>query len=269
MESFICVTCGVQFAPSEEPPPRCPICDDERQYINEKGQRWTTLAEMRGSYRNTIQEIEPGMTGFVTEPAFAIGQEARLIQTSNGNILWECLSQIDDETIARIRSLGGVAAIGISHPHFFSSMIEWSRAFADAPIFLHSSNAEYVMRPDDAIRFWDGDQFEPLPGLLIIRCGGHFPGSSVLHWPEGADGRGALLTGDTIYVVQDRRWVSFMYSYPNLIPLNERAVRGIVQAVEPVQFDRLYAAWRGRVVAEGAKDAVRRSADRYVSRIAG
>ena len=41
----------------------------------------------------------------------------------------------------------------------------------------------------------------------------------MLHWPAGANGKGALLTGDIIQVVQDRRYVSFMRSYPNLIPL--------------------------------------------------
>jgi hypothetical protein len=66
-----------------------------------------------------------------------------------------------------------------------------------------------------------------------VRCGGHFPGSAVLHWADGADGRGALFTGDTIQVVSDRRWVSFMYSYPNLIPTNAATVRQIVAAVAP------------------------------------
>ena len=46
----------------------------------------------------------------------------------------------------------------------------------------------------------------------------------MLHWAGGADGRGALLSGDIVQVVPDRRYVSFMYSYPNLIPLPAAAV---------------------------------------------
>src|SRR6266849_11193792 len=51
--------------------------------------------------------------------------------------------------------------------------------------------------------------------VALVHCGGHFEGGTVLHWPGGANGKGALLTGDLITVVQDRRYVSFMRSYPN------------------------------------------------------
>nr|MDQ3081614.1 MBL fold metallo-hydrolase [Gemmatimonadota bacterium] len=161
------------------------------------------------------------------------------------------------------------AAIAISHPHFFTSMVEWSRVFGGAPIFVHGDDRAWVMRPDAAIQFWTGETVDPLPGsgLTLIRCGGHFPGSCVLHWPEGAGGDGALLTGDTIQVVSDRCWVSFMYSYPNLIPLGPNAIRGIVDAVAPYDFKRLYGAWSGHVVASDAKAAVRRSAERYLKKI--
>lgn len=271
MEPYICITCGTQYPPSAGAPAHCPICEDDRQYVNPNGQRWTSLAEMRdlGRYRNAVAEIEPGLTGVVTEPGFAIGQRACLIKTEAGNLLWDCLSYLDDATVAEVERLGGIAAIAISHPHFYSAMVEWSRAFGDAPIHLHADNAPWVMRPDPAVRYWSEETFAPLPGLTLIRCGGHFPGSTVLHWPDGADGRGALFTGDTIYVVADRRWVTFMYSYPNSIPLNAAAVRRIEAAVEPFAFDRLYAAWSDRVVTTDAEGAVRRSAQRYVERISG
>ncbi|MCB0154960.1 MAG: MBL fold metallo-hydrolase, partial [Anaerolineae bacterium] len=184
-----------------------------------------------------------------------------------GNILWDCISFIDDDTVAAIRARGGLAAIAISHPHFYSSMIEWSRAFDNVPIYLHADNEQWVMRPDPVINFWQGETL-PLPGgITLVRCGGHFPGSTALHWPAGAAGRGVLLTGDTITIVADQRYVSFMYSYPNLIPLPARAVRQIVAAVEPFAFDRLYNGWYGVVVAGEAKAAVRRSAERYIAAI--
>ena len=266
MEHAICTTCGTQFPASGAPPEGCPICEDDRQYVNQHGQQWTTLAQLQDRHANLVDEVEPGLFGIRTDPGFAIGQQAHLIQGAGGNALWDCISLLDDATVARVEQLGGIQAIAISHPHFFSCMIEWSRAF-DAPIVLHAEHRPWVMRPDDAIQFWDGESREILPGITVVRCGGHFPGSTVLHWEGGAGGQGALFTGDTIMVVSDLRYVSFMYSYPNLIPMNASAVRKIVAAVEPWSFDRLYAAWNGKVVARDAKAAVARSAERYIAHI--
>ncbi len=268
MEHYICITCGTQYPASPAAPTHCPICEDDRQYVNQNGQQWTTLTELRREHTNGLAEIDPGITAIRTVPGFAIAQQAQLIQTPAGNLLWDCISFLDDATVAEVHRRGGIAAIAISHPHFYSSMIEWSRAFG-APIYLHAENRPWVMRPDDAIRFWEGDAQNLLPGLTVVRCGGHFPGSSVLHWADGAGGKGALFTADTINVVADRRYVTFMYSYPNQIPLNARAVRGIVAAVEPYAFDRIYGSWPGSVVAEDAKAAVRRSAERYIAHIEG
>lgn len=268
MEGFVCVTCGAHFPPAEEPRPGCPICEDERQYVGHGGQRWTTLDDLRRGHRNAIRTVEDGLTGIATEPTFAIGQEAHLVETPAGNVLWNCTSLVDDETVAAVEARGGLAAIAVSHPHFFTGVAEWSRAFGGVPVLLHADDRAWVTRPDGTIRFWEGEEADPLPGsgLTLVRCGGHFPGSCVLHWPAGAGGRGALLTGDTIKVVADRRWVTFMYSYPNLIPLGADAVRRIVAAVEPYPFDRLYDAWPGSAVANDAKGAVRRSAERYLGR---
>jgi glyoxylase-like metal-dependent hydrolase (beta-lactamase superfamily II) len=271
MEHFICLTCGAQFAATAGPPANCAICDDERQYIGFQGQRWATLEELRRDHHNFVQEVAPGLTGIISEPKIAIGQMAHLIETPAGNLLWNCISLVDDESVAEIERRGGLAVIAISHPHFYTSMVSWSEAFGGVPVFVHGDDREWVMRPDQAIVFWEGETADPLPGsgLTLVHCGGHFPGSCVLHWPDGAEGRGALLTGDTIQVVPDRRWVSFMYSYPNLIPLDAAAVRRIVDAVEPYAFDRLYGGWPESIVASDAKGAVRRSAERYIGRIGG
>jgi len=93
--------------------------------------------------------------------------------------------------------------------------------------------------------------------------GGHFDGGTVMHWPGGAEGRGALLAGDLLQVAQDRRWVSFMYSYPNYIPLPASEIDRIVASIEPFAFDRIYGAWWDRNVASDARAAVHRSAERY------
>ncbi len=266
MANYICATCGVQFAEIDGPPEHCPVCEDERQYVGWGGQMWTTLEALRADYHNVIKSVEPGLTGIGTHPTFAIGQRALLVQTAQGNILWDCISLIDDPTIAAVQALGGISAIAISHPHFYSSMVEWSHAF-DAPIYLHAADRQWVMRPDPRIVFWEGETRSLGEGVTLIRCGGHFPGGTVLHWTAGAEGRGALLSGDILQVVSDRRYVSFMYSYPDLIPLPASAVRRIVAAVEPFQFDRIYGGWWDRVVAIDAKAAVARSAERYIAAI--
>jgi glyoxylase-like metal-dependent hydrolase (beta-lactamase superfamily II) len=267
MEPYICLTCGTQFTPSERPPAACPICDDERQYVGYGGQQWTTMAELQRERENEIRQVEPGLTGIGTRPTFAIGQRALLVQTPEGNLLWDCITLLDDATVAAVRQLGGIRAIAISHPHYYSAMVEWARAF-DATIHLHADERPYVMRPDETIQYWEGETQPLFGGLTLIRCGGHFAGAQVLHWPAGAEGRGALLTGDIINVVQDRRYVSFMYSYPNLIPLPAREVRRIVNAVAPFSYDRIYGAWWERIVDRDAAAAVARSAERYIAAIA-
>lgn len=266
MPRFICRTCGTQFAATEIAPEHCPICEDERQYIGWQGQQWTTLEALRADYHNVVKTEEPSLTGIGTHPSFAIGQRALLVQTAEGNLLWDCITLIDAPTIAAVNALGGIRAIAISHPHYYSSMVEWSRAF-DAPIYLHAADRAWVMRPDDAIEFWEGETRPLWEDMTLIRGGGHFPGGTVLHWPAGAEGRGAMLTGDILQVVSDRRYVSFMYSYPNLIPLPAHEVERITAAVAPYKYDRIYGAWWDRVVFTDAQAAVARSAERYIKAI--
>jgi hypothetical protein len=264
MPHYICLTCGVQYAESSQPLERCIICEDDRQYVGWNGQQWTTLAELQQRHTNSVTPVEAGLFAIKTVPDYAIGQRAHVIQTPYGNVLWESITVIDDATVKAIQNLGDVQAIAISHPHFYDTMVEWSHALGNIPIYLHRSNQPWVMRPDPVIQYWDGESFSINPDVTIVRCGGHFPGSSALHW--NANG-GVLLTGDTIYVVQDRRYVSFMYSYPNLIPLSAPEVRAIVAALEPFTFDRLYGSWIDRYVASDAKAAVKRSAERYITHI--
>ncbi len=261
-----CATCGAQYPPAEEPPAECLICADERQYVGFDGQRWTDGEELRGSHEADVRSEEPGLTGIGSTPDFAIGQRALLIETPKGNVLWDCLAPFTEGMEAAARERGGVDAIAVSHPHFYASMVEWSRAF-DAPIHLSAADRRWVTRPDEAIRFWDGERFELPGGLTLLRLGGHFAGGTVLHWPEGAEGRGVLLSGDIVSVVPDRRFVSFMRSYPNLIPLPPATVEAMVAALEPYEFDRIYGAWWERFVIRDAHDAVRRSAERYVRAI--
>lgn len=216
-----------------------------------------------------MRTLEPGLRSIAAEPAFAIGQQALLVPSSGGNVLWECISLIDDATIQAIHDLGGLTAIAVSHPHYYDCIVEWSRAFGDVPIYLHAADREWVMRPDENIVFWDGAVQKLDDAVTVIHCGGHFEGSAVLHWAAGAAGQGVLLPGDTIQVAADREWVTFMRSYPNMIPLSEPAVRQVLRAVQDYPFDRLYGIMFDRIVATGAGAVVTRSAERYIRAISG
>jgi glyoxylase-like metal-dependent hydrolase (beta-lactamase superfamily II) len=268
MPAFICVTCGTQYPPAEAPPASCPVCEDERQFLPPGGQRWTTLEQLRLTHNNAWRLYEPGLFGIGTVPSFAIGQRALLVRTPAGNVLWDCVTLIDAATLALAKALGGITAIAISHPHYYSTMVEWAHAF-DAPVWLHEGDRQWVMRPDPAIRFWSGTTHELPGGLTLIHAPGHFDGAAMLHWSAGAEGRGALLSADIIQVAADCRTVGFMRSYPNWLPLGPAAVRRIAAAVEPFAFERVYGAWWDRVIAADGKEAVARSVARTLRWLEG
>jgi len=266
-KSWICTTCGTQYEAAVSPPKNCPICEDERQFVNWNGQDWTTISDLQRSHQNLFKPQGPGITGIGITPKFAIGQRALLVQTGEGNLLWDCISLIDEATNEAVRALGGISAIAISHPHYYSSMVEWSDNFGNVPIYIHADDQRWVMRPSPNIVFWKGEQEKLFGNLTLIRCGGHFEGGMVLHWADGEEQAGALLTGDIIQVVQDRRFVSFMWSYPNYIPLPASAVNRIVQSVRSFNFKRIYGAWWDAIVEKDGKAAVERSATRYLEAI--
>src|ERR1700682_5390785 len=99
MPYFICTTCGTQYAESDQPPAVCAICQDERQYVKVTGQQWTTLERLRLTNRNSIKCEEPGLIGFGIDPPFAIGQRALFLRAPKANILWDCLSLIDEAIV--------------------------------------------------------------------------------------------------------------------------------------------------------------------------
>lgn len=269
LNNYICKTCGVQYENSIEKPKKCKICGEERQYISVNGQTWTTLETMikDGTYKNTISFEEEGLYSINTSPNFGIGQTAYFIQNKNFNLLWDCISYIDEITIKEIEDLGGIDAIALSHPHYYSSQVEWAEAF-NAPIYIHEDDKEWVTRPSERIVFWTGESLELEEGIIIQRVGGHYKGGTILEWKNGSNKNGILLTGDIIRVVADRQWVSFMYSYANFIPLPRVTIERISNRVKELKFDRLYDAFN-RVIKEEAKQSVQKSATRYIEALNG
>jgi len=260
---FLCATCSTQFPDSAAPPNKCAICEDPRQYLPPEGQQWTTLEELRANHHAEIRDELLGLLGIGCEPSFAIGQRALLVPSAIGNVLWDCQALLDDEIVEAVRSRGGLDAIAISHPHYYSTMVEWAHTF-DCPVLIHEDDQEWVMRPDHAVETWAGETHALAPGLTLLRLGGHFAGGQVLNWAE----RRMLLSGDIVQVIPDRRFVSFMYSYPNLIPLPADTVDEIARRLEDCDFDTIVGAWWGRLVPDG-KGAVRRSARRYRNALEG
>ncbi len=256
----ICCTCGTQFNHSMFPPEKCPVCCDDRQYVNPAGQKWITPAEMKDSYNNVFTKVTDSLYAILTWPAFGIGQRAHLVLHPAGNILWDCISYPDPATIQRIRDLGGIRAIAVSHPHFFSGVAEWSAALGNVPVYINAQDKKWLMRKDFNVVYWEEDCRELWEGLTLICCGGHFPGSSVLHIPAG---KGQLLVGDTIQVTPGCDAVSFMYSYPNMIPLAKKEIVQIEKSIHTISYDALYGAF-GKYITENAKNVVARSFRRYL-----
>jgi hypothetical protein len=257
----------MQYPPSDTPPVVCAVCADERQYVPASGQSWTTLDTLRKGYSNKFRRLADGLTTIETTPAFGIGQRAMLAQTPAGNVLWDCIALVDDATIDFLKGAGGVAAMAISHPHYYTTMVEWSRALGGVPIHLHAADREWVLRPDSAVEFWEGDTKSIGPALTLIRLGGHFAGGTVLHWADWSGGRGVILSGDVLQVVPSGH-VSFMWSFPNLIPLSAAKVSHIAKTLEPFAYDAIYGAFSGRgQIDTGGKQVLASSVARYIARI--
>ncbi|MBE9928185.1 MBL fold metallo-hydrolase [Cellulosimicrobium cellulans] len=262
---WICRTCAVEHA---ERPAVCAICADERQWVPATGQAWTTLPELAAAgERLVLEELEPDLFGLTSEPSVGIGQQAKIVRTSAGTLLWDPPGYVDDAAVEQVRALGPVVAIAASHPHMFGVQVEWSRALGGVPVLVAEADAHWVARPDPVIETWTGER-EVLPGVVLSQPGGHFPGSAVVHWAAGADGRGVLLSGDTIFANPDRTSVSFMRSYPNRIPLSAAVVLRVAERVARRPFERLYNNFEGVIPAD-ARAVVLRSAQRHAAWVRG
>ncbi|MBK4348592.1 MBL fold metallo-hydrolase [Lacisediminihabitans changchengi] len=263
MPVWICAACAVEYPDTEKSPTACAICADERQFVPPSGQAWTTIERLRDrGTRLETHEVEPGLLGIRSDPGVGIGQQAMLVQTDAGSLLWDPIGFVD-ETAA---TLTGVVAIATSHPHMFGAQVEWSRALGGVPILVNAADRGWAQRDDPAIETWSGE-LDILPGVTLRTIGGHFPGSAVLHW-DGGDGRGVVLAGDTFFPGPSERWVTFMRSFPNGIPLSAAVVERVAATVSEREFDRAYGNF-GNAIRDGARAAVIRSAERYAAWVRG
>lgn len=268
MSFWICATCAVEHAERVEV---CRICADERQWVPADGQRWTSLDELAAAgTRIELAELEPDLLGLTVTPRVGIGQQAKVVRTPAGSLLWDPVGYVDDDAAAGVRAFAGdagVLAVVASHPHMYGVQVQWSRALGGVPVLVAEADLAWVARPDPAVQAWSGER-EIAPGLTLSQPGGHFPGNTVAHWAAGAQGRGVLLSSDTIFANPDRTSVSFMRSFPNRIPLSGAVVERVTAHVERRPFDRLYGNF-DNVIDGDAVGVVRRSADRHIGWVRG
>lgn len=257
----ICATCGVERA--DPLPETCPICADERQYVPASGQEWLALEDLAPDHEVALHAFEPGLTGLRTRPKVGIGHTALVAATGEGGLLWDPPAYIDDDAVRAVAALGPIRAVAASHPHMFGVQVEWSRALGGVPVLVNAADREWLGRPDPAVEFWD-ESADVLPQIVLHRVGGHFPGSAVALWRSGAEGRGVLLAGDAVAPNPDGKTLGFMWSYPNYVPLSGAVARRIVERLEPLEFDRVYANF-GNSIGSGAKEALRYSARRHAA----
>lgn len=275
---LICTACGTQFDVEDRSLlASCGICDDPRQFVPVTGQTFTTLGALKEKgHRNVwkkIQDDDERFWSIRTEPQVAIGQRCILVTTPKGNILWDCITYLDEPTIAWVNSLGGLAAIVISHPHYYSTHLVWAETFA-CPVYLSWEDKQWLNRLDrlgKARTFVEGTEEEievrgEKTGVKILKLGGHFPGSLVLL------AYGRLLIADTIVTTPSGLgdWTkgpdvtksarpfgmnsySFMWSIPNMIPLSADEIAGMWTVLKNHNFQSTHGAFLGMEVSDGSK----------------
>lgn len=176
-----------------------------------------------------------------------------LIRTPAGNVLWDLIPFLDEETVQKVNDMGGLEAIVISHPHYYSTWADWSRTFS-CPVYVGQPDEKWLERidtPGSKICFLS-KTYTPLiegSGITVILAGGHFPGSLLLHWNSN------LFIADTIFTspsamdpVPGKAGVisfTFFWSIPNRIPLHSNEILMIWRKVKVIDFENAFGAFKG------------------------
>ena len=266
MQAFICTACGTQYPPSASRSARCTICEDERQFVPLAGQSWTTLSRPRAT-STAGASMSPASSASARSPAFAIGQRALLMLTPNGNILWDCISLIDDATVTLIKGARRAAMPSPSRTR--TSTRRWRSGAA--PSAACPSTPMPTMRAGSCgpTRASSSGRARRLaaPGRDADPRRRPFPGRHHAALGQGAEGRGVVCAADIATVNMDRKSFTFMRSYPNFIPLSAEGARRIGAALAPFPFDRVYSHFFDRFIESGAKQILQASVDRYVAAV--
>ncbi|KAI8623221.1 beta-lactamase-like protein [Xylariaceae sp. FL1651] len=259
---LICTACGTQFPTADENKvTTCFICDDPRQFTPPTGQVFTSLDALRSSGHENIFTpipVDPGkLISIYTQPKVAIGQRAILVRTPQGNILWDCVTLIDDKTIAKIKELGGLKAIVISHPHYYSTHLEWARAF-DCPVYLAGEDMEWLAQRGSAHQVFVTETELDVFGTQVLKLGGHFPGSFVMLFdgklliadtlvttPSGLGNWDADAVGTARKRPKEMNSFVFMWSIPNMVPLPPDEIERMWTVLKKYEFSSTHGAFLG------------------------
>lgn len=259
---IICCTCGTMH-PNYDRSNVCSICNDDRQYVPEDGQKWTTTQQLKRKHSIKLNKIKESLYEFEVNPSFAIGQRALFVISPNGNVLWDCIPLLDEMTVEFINSKGGLKAIAFSHPHFYSNMNEWAEVF-NCPIYIHKNDAEFIVDKGPKIQLWDGDEIKLWDGIRIILIGGHFPGSSILHVPFLSES-GTIICGDTLFLSPSKKHFSMHWSSPNRIPLPVSEMKRLKKRFDVIPFDTFYGYIKSQNLDVDVKKIFEISMQRYFS----
>jgi len=257
----ICTACGTQFPADGEVPALCPVCADDRQYINPNGQSWTNSEELAAGHAVKIMQLHQKLYTLKITPDFAIGQRAFLVISENGNILWDCIPLLNNDTTNFIKSAGGIKAIVFSHPHYYSNMNQWAEKF-NCPIYIHSADEEWISYKSANTHLWYGEKLELWDNISAIHIGGHFPGSCVLRLPLSPEG--TILGGDTFYIAPSKKHIAVMHSYPNQILLTKEEFATVYERSKNLKFDTMYCAFERQNLTGNAKAVFDISMQRYL-----
>lgn len=290
----ICETCGAQSDvqnPKElQQRDECFICLDPRQAVPESGQKWTKISNwLTNSSRlqcNLVPQdnFDPGLFRVMAKDytnMVGIGQTPWLILTEKGIVIWDCSAYFTVDLFNSIKQLSSlyqvpIVAIAISHPHFYTTSLTWAKAL-QTKLYISNLDKRWYQRDHDSkhINFFKSSQIEIIPGITMIRCGGHFDGSCVLHWDRkiakcpkglgtGKKETGVIFCSDTFAPASDRKQITFMWSYPNFIPLPPKDIVQIWKSVQQFEFDDILGAWPGKYIYGDARQKVLKSAKNFV-----
>ncbi|WVR03655.1 hypothetical protein IAU60_000650 [Kwoniella sp. DSM 27419] len=280
----ICTACGTQYSTPQKGD--CVICADPRQAVPASGQEWTSLSSLARDgrkHRLLVDDEDERISMIVTEPGFAINQTPILVETSVGSYIWDCAAFLSLPLVGHLSTLRKpLKGIAISHPHFFSTSLTWSRAL-QVPLYLCEDDKEWYQRSGDItegdqVEWWTGEKVLS-QGLKLVQCGGHFPGSAVLYWDRLAEPAppkgdlptkptpvtGIILTADTIMVQPTQKGFSFIWSVPNMIPLRPRSILAINERLKTLAFAQATSSWPYRWIRADAKKVLEESTTAYLA----
>ncbi|SNX87334.1 uncharacterized protein MEPE_06044 [Melanopsichium pennsylvanicum] len=288
----VCVTCGNQYS-SREGPQECPVCYDDRQYPCPTGQAYTTQRQLvpNTSFDLVPEDSDSRILRIKLNPPVAIGQTPIVLLTKFGAVIWDCNGFNSVElmhSICSVSPTGKVAAIFISHPHFFGTSLSWAKML-DCNVFISKLDRNWYQRGRDTyqnhpdfvsrqryVTEVDQDLFSlpHVPSVTLIRCGGHFPGSNALHWDRDSDNRtnandlkgAAVFCADTFMVMPDRKRFTFAYSFPNNIPLPPHDVERIWAQMRRFNWSATFGGWSGRNVLSDSRSSLFRSTRYYIEK---